>query len=66
MSPDDRMGYVMPKLEKYRKWGVPNIWIADPGTRKLFTCGAAGLHEGQVLELPAYQITLSAIDVFGA
>ena len=25
LSPDDRIGYVVPKLDEYRRWGVQNI-----------------------------------------
>lgn len=37
LSPDDRIGYIIPKLEEYRRWGVTHIWVADPEDRKLFT-----------------------------
>jgi len=37
LSPDDRIGYVIPKLEEYRQWGVRHVWIADPEDRKLAT-----------------------------
>src|SRR5438132_11484624 len=49
LSPDDRIGYIVPKLDEYRQWGVRHIWLADPEDRKLFTYGETGLHE--VIEL---------------
>jgi Uma2 family endonuclease len=65
LSPDDRVGYVIPKLEEYRQWGVRHIWLADPDSRKLFTYGDAGLHEVTELSLPQHGIALTLADVFG-
>jgi Uma2 family endonuclease len=42
LSPSDTVGYIVPKLEEYRQWGVRHIWLADPDCRKLFTYGDAG------------------------
>jgi Uma2 family endonuclease len=36
LSPDDRMGDVMEKLEEYRRFGVLYVWLADPQRRKLY------------------------------
>jgi Uma2 family endonuclease len=66
LSPDDRIGYVIPKLEEYRQWGVDHIWIVDPDNRKLFTYGESGLHEVIELRLPEYEISLTLADIFGA
>jgi Uma2 family endonuclease len=66
LSPDDRIGYIVPKLEEYRQWGVRHIWIADPDDRKLFTYGDTGLHEVKELCLPEYEITLTHAIIFGA
>jgi len=66
LSPDDRIGYVIPKLEEYRRWGVGHIWIVDPEDRKLFTYGEAGLHEVIELRLSEYEITLTLAEIFGA
>jgi Uma2 family endonuclease len=64
VSPDDRMGYLLPKLQEYQKWRA-NSWIADPGTRKLFTYDPKGLREVETLELPQYGIRFTATDGFG-
>ena len=66
LSPDDRIGYIVPKLEEYRHWGLRYIWLADPEDRKLFTYGDNGLHEVKELGLLEYQITLTRADIFGA
>ena len=64
LSPDDRVGYVLPKLEEYRQWGVPHIWIADPEDRKFFTYGDGGLREVAELTLREYGITLTKEETF--
>jgi Uma2 family endonuclease len=64
LSPDDRIGYLIPKLEEYRQWGVRHIWMADPEDRKLFTYGETGLHEVTELRLPEHGILLTINDVF--
>lgn len=64
LSPDDRIGYIVPKLEEYREWGVENIWLADPEDRKLFVYGASGLHEVERLELPQYSIVMTKDQIF--
>jgi Uma2 family endonuclease len=56
-SPDDRIGYIIPKLEEYRRSGVKHVWAIDPEDRKLFTYRETGLHE--VTELAAAQLTKS-------
>jgi Uma2 family endonuclease len=66
LSPDERVGYIVPKLEEYRESGVRHIWIADSDDRKLFTYGDTGLHEVKELCLPEYEITLTHAIIFGA
>jgi Uma2 family endonuclease len=65
LSPDDRVGYILPKLEEYRQRGVRHIWVADPEDRKVFTYGDAGLHEVTELALPGHAIVLTLTDIFG-
>ncbi|MFN0165551.1 MAG: Uma2 family endonuclease [Bryobacteraceae bacterium] len=65
LSPDDRIGYVVPKLDEYRGWGVAHIWVADPEDRKLLVYRGDGLHEVEQLELPEFGIVLSKNDIFG-
>ena len=37
-SPDDRLSEVRAKLEEYRTWGVPHVWLVDPHLRRFYTC----------------------------
>jgi Uma2 family endonuclease len=66
LSPDDRVGYILPKLEEYRRWGVKHIWVADPDDRKFFTYGDAGWQEVADLNLPEYGIVLTKAEIFEA
>jgi Uma2 family endonuclease len=64
LSPDDKVGYVIPKLREYWSWGVRHIWVADPEDRKLFAYGETGLHETTELRLQEHGIILSSTDIF--
>ncbi len=64
LSPDDRVGYILPKLEEYRQWGVRHIWLADPENRHFFTFGDAGLHQVNEFSLPGHGIVLTLADIF--
>ena len=66
LSPDDRIGYIVPKLQEYRKWGVRYIWVVDPEDRTLFTYGETGLHEAAELGLPEYGVALTKEQIFEA
>ena len=57
LSPDDRMSDVLKKLEEYRAWGVPHVWLADPHTKRLFTC------DGTLTEVPTLQISEFGLEV---
>jgi Uma2 family endonuclease len=63
LSPDDRLGEVREKLEDYRTWGVPHVWLADPRSRRFYTCDA-GLTEASSLTVPELGIELTPHDLF--
>jgi Uma2 family endonuclease len=63
LSPDDRLSAVREKLEEYRAWGVPHVWLVDPHSRRLYTC-EAGLTEVASLKVPELEIELKPADVF--
>ncbi len=43
LSKDDRYHNLMEKLEEYRVWGVPNIWVVDPLAKRLAVYSATSL-----------------------
>ena len=64
LSPDDRMGAVLEKLEEFRKWGVLHVWLIDPHARHMFTYHAAGLSQTDKLRIPEMGVELSGTNIF--
>jgi len=51
LSPEDRLNRLQEKVDDYLDFGVENIWVIDPETRKAWTADTAGLHIVQNGEL---------------
>jgi Uma2 family endonuclease len=45
VSPDDRIHDITSRAEDYIQLGVPETWIFDPETQKVYVYSTAGLHE---------------------
>lgn len=63
LSPDDRFSAVREKLEEYRAWGIPHVWLVDPHSRRMYTC-EAGVAEVGTLRVTELGIELKPADVF--
>jgi Uma2 family endonuclease len=63
LSNDDRATAVRAKLDEYRAWGVPHVWLVDPYLRKLYTCDT-GLTEVPTLRIPELDLELRPEHVF--
>jgi Uma2 family endonuclease len=63
LSEDDRLTAVRSKLDEYRAWGVPHVWLVDPYLRKLYTCDA-GLTEVAALCVPELDLELRPEHIF--
>ena len=63
VSLDDRHRDLMHKLQDYRAWGVPNIWIVDPELKLLYVYDS-GLLERDRLELPHLGFSVAPNDLF--
>lgn len=63
VSPDDRFTEIVEKLDEYRRWGSPHIWLVDPNSRKLSVYGAAGLFEVPAFELPEFNLRVTFADL---
>jgi Uma2 family endonuclease len=45
LSPEDSLSSIKDRIEDYLAFGVENIWIVDPQTKKLYWADAYGTHE---------------------
>ena len=63
LSPDDKLAEVRGKLEEYRAWGVVHVWLVDPHSKRLYTCGA-GLTEVATLKIPELGVEVTPADIF--
>lgn len=63
LSPDDRMKEVRAKLEEYRAFGVPHVWLVDPHSKRMYTCDA-GLQEVSTLSIPELGLEVRPADIF--
>ena len=51
LSPEDRLNRMQEKVDDYLEFGVENVWVIDPETRKAWTADAFGFHVVQNGEL---------------
>lgn len=63
LSPDDRLTEVREKLEEYRRWGVPHVWLVDPHSQRLYAC-EPGLSEVSSFHLRDFDIEIGPADIF--
>jgi Uma2 family endonuclease len=64
VSPDDRRGRLTERLEDYRRWGVPHIWLVDPQRKRLWEYTEAGLLQHASLKLPEFDFEISSQELF--
>jgi Uma2 family endonuclease len=64
LSKDDRYSDVMQKLEEYLAWGVTNIWVVDPMTKRFSAYTHSGLQNVSSFTLPNYPFQLTPSDLF--
>jgi len=64
LSKDDRHSDLMQKLEEYLAWGVANIWVVDPITKRFSLYTHLGLQNVSSFSLPDYPFQLTPSDLF--
>ena len=64
LSKDDRHSGVMQKLEEYRTWGVPNIWVVDPALQRFSIYSERGLQNVTSFSLVNFPFQLSPQELF--
>jgi Uma2 family endonuclease len=63
LSSGDRLAEVRERLEEYRAWGVPHVWLVDPHSRRLYSCGE-GLREVPHFEVGELDIDVTPEQIF--
>ena len=64
VSPDDNYHNLTQRLEDYRRWGVPHVWLIDPWIRQVYEHTKAGLLQRASLALPELDFSVPADEVF--
>jgi Uma2 family endonuclease len=64
LTKDDRHFELMRKLEEYLAWGVANIWVVDPMTKRFSAYTHLGLQNVSSFSLPDYPFQLTPSDLF--
>jgi Uma2 family endonuclease len=64
VSPDDRYNDLTERLEDYRRWGVPHVWLVDPQRKRLWQYTEAGLLQHASLKLPGFDFEISSEELF--
>ena len=55
----------MQKLQEYKVWGVPHIWLVDPRRRTLQVYTEGALTEVPSLRIPEFDVQLTGAEIFG-
>lgn len=64
LSPDDTYSRTSEKAQDYRKMGVENIWLIDPGTRSGQASTLNGWRDTMEFEISGTPVRLSLLDIF--
>ena len=64
LSPDEHYHDLIQKLEEYLQWGVLNIWVVDPITKRFSVYTELGLQNVSSLALPDYDLELTPANLF--
>jgi Uma2 family endonuclease len=64
LSPDDTYSRTWEKAQDYRRMGIENIWLIDPGTRSGQASTSHGWRDTMEFEIPGTPIRLSLADIF--
>jgi Uma2 family endonuclease len=64
LSPEGTMRRMQERIEDYRKMGIQNIWILDPGTGRGYDCQPSGWLEATQFEVRNTPIRLNLPDIF--
>jgi Uma2 family endonuclease len=63
LSLDDRLPEVRAKLEQYKAWGVPYVWLVDPHLRRMYAIEDE-LREVPSLRIPELGVEVKPVEIF--
>jgi len=63
VSPDDRHEDIMKRLEEFRAWGVPHVWLVDPGLQRVYVYQKGGLTAVEAFDLPEFGVRIAAEEI---
>lgn len=64
LSPDDTYSRTWEKAQDYRKMGIENIWLIDPGTRSGQASTSHGWRDTLEFDILGTEIRLNLVDIF--
>jgi Uma2 family endonuclease len=66
LSEEDRVGRLIEKLKEYAEWGVPNIWMFDPGGKQMYVFQRNALVEieGDLIATESPRLELTRDEIF--
>ena len=64
LSPEDTLRRMQERVDDYRDFGVPNIWILDPASQKGYDCTSSGFLEATEFSISGTPITLVLAQLF--
>jgi Uma2 family endonuclease len=66
LSKDDTLRGMQERVDDYRAFGVPNIWVLDPAKRRAYVCmhGDFREPEGEILEIALTPIRIHLRELF--
>ena len=67
LSPEDRFGRMLERVQEYTRMGVPHVWIIDPISREIWTVQGNGGPvplQGTELTLPDTPVRIPVADIF--
>ena len=64
LSPEDRKTRMQERLDDYRAFGIPNIWVIDPRRKIGWNCSSGEWIETERFTVDGWDITLSLPEFF--
>lgn len=66
LSPEDRLTRLQDRVDDYIDFGIENVWVIDPETRKAWTADRTGLHlvQNGELTVPGTPIRVDLSEMF--